>query len=101
MKNASAVSTVKIVVKFRLTGPSSWPIARTDGAQTALLSHGRRQPVQRRPPATDPAELLARHGVDRRERRDGACPMVNPLEIMPVLALAIALVLLPLVADRP
>jgi hypothetical protein len=27
--------------------------------------------------------------------------MVNPLEILPVLALALVLVLLPLVADRP
>jgi len=27
--------------------------------------------------------------------------MVNPLEIMPVLALALMLVLLPLIADRP
>ena len=36
---------------------------------------------------------------ERRTERGG--PMVNPLEIMPVLALALMLVLLPAVADRP
>jgi hypothetical protein len=34
-------------------------------------------------------------------RRAGGVPMVNPLEILPVLALALTLVLLPLIADRP
>ena len=50
----------------------------------------------------DPNEPVARQSVHVMERRpDREAPMVNPLEIMPVLALALILVLLPAVADRP